>query len=122
MTVSRLDVYAASAHMLEGVRPLASEVVPLEQALGRVLAREVVSPIFLPPFDNASMDGFAVRADDVRGASASHPATLRVVGTIAAGAPPTRAITHGEAARIMTGAPVPSGADTVIRVEALPKL
>ena len=103
--------------MLAGITPLSAEEVPLEQALGRVLARDVVSPIFLPPFDNASMDGFAVRAEDVRGARASQPVTLRVVGTIAAGAPPTRAVGRGEAARIMTGAPVPPGADSVVRVE-----
>lgn len=103
--------------MLAGIRPLSAEEVPLEQALGRVLARDVVSPIFLPPFDNASMDGFAVRGEDVRGANAAQPVTLRVVGTIAAGSPPTRAIGRGEAARIMTGAPVPPGADSVVRVE-----
>lgn len=103
--------------MLSGVRPLAAETIPLEHALGRVLARDVVSPIHLPLFDNSSMDGFAVRAEDVVGASAAQPVRLNVIGTIAAGAPPTRAIARGEAARIMTGAPVPPGADTVIRVE-----
>ena len=103
--------------MLAGIRPLVAETVTLELALGRVLARDVVSPIFLPPFDNASMDGFAVRAADVRGASTAHPVPLRIVGTIAAGALPTRAIARGEAARIMTGAPVPPGADSVVRVE-----
>lgn len=107
----------ASAHMLTGVRPLGSEDVPLEHAVGRVIARDVASPVFLPPSDNASMDGFAVHADDVRGASTDRPARLRVVGTIAAGAAPTRAIERGEAARIMTGAPVPPGADCVVRVE-----
>jgi molybdopterin molybdotransferase len=117
MTVTRLDVHAASAHMLAGIRPLTAETIALEQAAGRVLARDVVSPIFLPLFDNASMDGFAVRAEDVRGASAEQPVRLKVIGTIAAGAPPTRAIERGEAARIMTGAQVPPGADSVVRVE-----
>jgi molybdopterin molybdotransferase len=117
VTVTRLDVFAASAHMLADVHALATEAVPLEQALGRVLARDVVSPIFLPQFDNASMDGFAVRAEDVRGATAARPVRLNVVGTIAAGAVPTRPIARGEAARIMTGAPVPPGADSVVRVE-----
>jgi molybdopterin molybdotransferase len=115
--VTRLDVYAASAHMLAGVRPLATEKIPLEQALGRVLACDVVSPVFLPLFDNSSMDGYAVHADDVRGATAARPVRLTVVGTIAAGAPPTRTIERGEAARIMTGAPVPPGADSIVRVE-----
>ena len=117
VTVTRLGVVEASAHMLAGVHPLGSEAVPLELAVGRVLAGDVVSPIFLPPRDNASMDGFAVHADDVRGASVDRPARLRVVGTIAAGASPTHAIARGEAARIMTGAFVPTGADSVVRVE-----
>ncbi|MEO8619855.1 MAG: gephyrin-like molybdotransferase Glp [bacterium] len=117
MTVTRLSVMEASAHMLAGIKPLGSEAVRVEQALERVLAHDVVSPIFLPPRDNASMDGFAVHADDVRGASADRPVRLRVIGTIAAGGVPTRAIERGEAARIMTGAYVPSGADSVVRVE-----
>ncbi len=117
VTVTHLEVHAASAHMLAGVRALAAETLPLEQALGRVLARDVIAPVFLPPWDNASMDGFAARAEDVRGASAERPVRLRVIGTIAAGSPPTRAIEHGEAVRIMTGAPVPRGADSVVRVE-----
>ena len=103
--------------MLTDVRVLGAETVQLAEALGRVLARDVVSPVSLPPFDNASMDGFAVHAADVHGASTDHPVRLRLIGTIAAGALPTRAIERGEAARIMTGAPVPPGADSVVRVE-----
>lgn len=103
--------------MLAGVGPLDGEHVALMDALGRVLAEDVVSPVSLPPWDNASMDGFAVRSDDVRGATAERPARLRVVETIAAGRLPSRTIGPGEAARIMTGAPVPPGADAVIRVE-----
>ncbi|MEO8335122.1 MAG: gephyrin-like molybdotransferase Glp [bacterium] len=117
MTVTRLDVHAASAHMLTGIEALDAETIPLEQAAGRVLARDVVSPIYLPLFDNSSMDGFAVRAEDVRDATVEGPVRLRVIGTIAAGGAPTRPIERGEAARIMTGAEVPPGADTVIRVE-----
>jgi molybdopterin molybdotransferase len=79
----------------------------------RVLAQDVESSVFLPPRDNASMDGFAVRAADVPDV----PTTLRVVETIPAGALPSRAIGQGEAARIMTGAYVPTGADSVVRVE-----
>ncbi|HET7187184.1 MAG TPA: gephyrin-like molybdotransferase Glp, partial [Gemmatimonadaceae bacterium] len=117
MTVTRLAVHEASSHMLAGVSALGSETVPLAKALGRVLARDVVSPVSLPPWDNASMDGFAVRANDVVGASVNSPRQLRVVDTIAAGSRGTRVVGPGEAARIMTGAPVPEGADTVIRVE-----
>jgi molybdopterin molybdotransferase len=82
-----------------------------------VLARDVVSPVTLPLWDNASMDGFAVLAEDVRGAAQDAPVRLRVVETIAAGAHGTRAVTRGEAVRIMTGAPMPAGADSVVRVE-----
>jgi molybdopterin molybdotransferase len=117
VAVTRLAVAEASAHMLAGAAPLGSERVPLERALGRVLAADVISPVALPPWDNASMDGFAVRAQDVMGATAERPVRLRVVETIAAGRRGTRPIGAGEAARIMTGAPVPAGADTVVRVE-----
>lgn len=117
MTVTRLGVAEASGHMLAGVVPLAGEEVPLGRALGRVLARDVVSAVTLPPWDNASMDGFAVRSADVSGASADRPVRLRVVETIAAGRRGTRPVGAGEAARIMTGAPVPAGADSVVRVE-----
>ena len=103
--------------MLAGVHALDCEAVPLEQSAGRVLARDVVSPVFLPPHDNASMDGFAAHADDVRGSTRESPSRLEIIGTIAAGSAPTRALAHGEVARIMTGAYLPAGADSVIRVE-----
>jgi molybdopterin molybdotransferase len=117
VTITRLSVAEASSHMLAGVGPLDGEEVPLGRALGRVLARDVVSSVTLPPWDNASMDGFALRGADVAGASAARPVRLRVLETIAAGRRGTRHIGPGEAARIMTGAPVPVGADSVVRVE-----
>jgi molybdopterin molybdotransferase len=117
VSLTRLSVSEASAHTLAGVAPLAHETIALRDALGRVLARDVVSPVTLPPWDNSSMDGFAVHADDVRGARADSPVTLRIAGTIAAGASGDRSVGRGEAMRIMTGAPVPRGADSVIRVE-----
>lgn len=117
MTRTRLSVADASAHTLAGLAPLGSEEVPLRESLGRVLARDVTAPRALPPWDNASMDGFAVRAADVAGASAASPARLRVIETIAAGSRGTRALGAGEASRIMTGAPIPEGADSVVRVE-----
>ena len=103
--------------MLSGVHALGSESIALEVAAGRVLARDVVSRVFLPPHDNASMDGFAAHADDVRGSTRERPSRLEIIGTIAAGSAPTRALAHGEVARIMTGAYLPAGADSVIRVE-----
>ena len=117
VTVTRLSVQEASAHMLADVAPLASEAVEVEASLGRVLSEDVVSPVSLPPRNNASMDGFAVHADDVREASAERPVSLAVIGTIAAGGAQTRRVERGEAVRIMTGAYVPEGADSVVRVE-----
>lgn len=89
----------------------------MREALGRVLAADVHSPLALPPWDNASMDGYAVRSADVRGASATNPVVLRVVAEVAAGSTTSRVVGSGEAVRIMTGAPVPAGADSVLRVE-----
>jgi molybdopterin molybdotransferase len=117
VTITRLSVAEASAHILADVAPVGVEEVPVAAALGRVLARDVVSPVSLPPWDNSSMDGFAVRAADVRGATRAAPVRLRVVDTIAAGGRSAREIGAGEAARIMTGAPVPGGIDSVVRVE-----
>lgn len=103
----------ASARILAAVQRLASERVELMHALGRVLAEDIVAPVTLPPWANASMDGYAARAEDLVAAAAR----LTVVGSVAAGAFPARAIARGEAMRVMTGAPVPRGADTVVRVE-----
>lgn len=112
-----LTVSAACEAILREIHALDTEIVTLRQALGRVLAEDVPSPLALPPWDNASMDGYAVRSVDVRGASPANPKTLPVVATIAAGTSSQRALQSGEAMRIMTGAPLPPGADSVIRVE-----
>jgi molybdopterin molybdotransferase len=117
MTATRLGVAEASALILANARALDAEPVSLELALGRVLAEDVVSPVSLPPWDNSSMDGYAVRGDDMRGASRSSPVQLDVIGTVAAGQRSSRRVGPTEAMRIMTGAPVPEGADTVVRVE-----
>jgi molybdopterin molybdotransferase len=103
--------------ILRGVRPLDAEERPLLDALGSVLAEDVAAPVDLPPWDNSAMDGFAVRAEDVRGASEASPRVLRVVDDVAAGHFASRPVGPGEAIRIMTGAPVPDGADSVVRVE-----
>jgi molybdenum cofactor synthesis domain-containing protein len=92
---------------------LPSEQVKLQHALGRVLAQEVVADSDLPPFDRSQMDGYAVRAEDVREA----PARLRIVGESAAGKGWHNQLEEGQAVRIMTGAPVPVGADSVQQVE-----
>jgi molybdenum cofactor synthesis domain-containing protein len=91
--------------------------VPVGGALGLVLAEPVDAPEPVPPFANTAMDGFAVLAADLREASVERPARLTVVGTVAAGRAPDRAVGPGEAVRIMTGAPVPEGADAIAIVE-----
>jgi molybdopterin molybdotransferase len=91
--------------------------IPLDDALGSVLAEDVVSPLDIPAWANSAMDGYAARADDVHGAAKERPVRLRVVERVPAGSFPTRAIGPGECARIFTGAPVPSGVDSVIRQE-----
>ncbi|GGI46155.1 molybdopterin molybdotransferase [Agromyces flavus] len=98
-----------------GARP--TERVPLDDALGRITASPVESPIPLPPFRNAQMDGFAVRAADVAGASAESSVALPVVGELAAAPGTPEPLIAGTAVRIMTGAPVPDGADAVVPVE-----
>ena len=105
--VARIDA------LLAPLRDRPVEVVPLEAALGRVTAAELRSPIALPPFRNAQMDGFAVRAADVHAV----PVTLPVVREVAAAAGEAGALEPGTAIRIMTGAPLPDGADAVVPVE-----
>jgi molybdopterin molybdotransferase len=112
-----LGVREAVERGLAAVDPLEPEEVGLEDALGRVLAEDVVSPVHQPPWDNSAMDGYAARSTDVRGASEADPVRLAVVDEIPAGGFPSRALKPGEAAKIMTGAPVPEGADSVVRVE-----
>jgi molybdopterin molybdotransferase len=110
---------AALESVISAASPLPSESVPLAEALGRALSERVVGTIALPPWDNAGMDGYAARRDDVRGASETSPVVLRVIGSVAAGADPDALprVSPGVATRIMTGAPVPPGADVVIRIE-----
>jgi molybdopterin molybdotransferase len=96
---------------------LPAEEVSLADVLGRVLAADVVADEDIPPFRNSAMDGYAVRAEDLRGASQGTPVWLRVVGHGPAGYPASGTVTDGTAIRIMTGAPLPPGANTVVRFE-----
>ena len=108
-----ISVAEAIQIVRQETKALGSEPVELQHALGRVLAEDVVSDSDLPPFDRAQMDGYAVRAEDVKNA----PARLRIVGESAAGKGWHQHLEEGQAVRIMTGAPVPSGADSVQQVE-----
>ncbi len=109
-----IPVEEARALVLDAARPLGAETVAAREALGRVLAERVVSSRTLPPADCSAMDGYALRAADLAGPT---PIELRVVGEVAAGGQRESDVAPGEAVRIFTGAPVPPGADTVVRQE-----
>jgi len=112
-----LTVDRARERILSHFGPVTTETLPLAGCSRRVLAEDIAAANDLPPFDNSSMDGFAVRTADVTGATNDSPRRLRVVADIPAGSHPTVSLAAGEAARIMTGAPVPTGADAVVPVE-----
>lgn len=105
------------ADILAAVRPLAPIALQLPDAQGCVLVEDVTVAVSLPPFDNSSMDGYAVRTADVAGATEEFPAVLTVIGDVAAGSGALPEVGPGEAARIMTGAPLPPGAEAVVPVE-----
>ena len=105
--------------ILDGaIRPIdRTEILPLQQANGRVLAQDIFSTADVPPFSRAAMDGYAVRAEDTSGASRATPRLLRRIETIYTGQVPQRCVGNGECAEIATGAPMPEGADAVVMVE-----
>ncbi len=112
-----MSVHEAQSRLLALFHPLEEESVALQAAAGRVLARPIYAAFDLPPFANSSMDGFAVRAQDVRSANAGQPVRLAVAGDIPAGQTAALELEAGQAIRIMTGAPLPHGADAVVPVE-----
>lgn len=112
-----LSVDQARERILSNFQPVTTETLPLTGCSSRVLAQDVRAANDFPPFDNSSMDGFAVRAADLHEATTASPRRLRVVADIPAGSQPTISLASGEAARIMTGAPTPAGADAVVPVE-----
>jgi molybdopterin molybdotransferase len=107
----------AARLILEHLRPLAPERRPLREALDLVLAEDVTSPIDVPPWDNSAMDGYAVRAADLAAPASGRRPELRVIETVPAGRFPEQPVGPGEATRLFTGAPLPAGADTVVRQE-----
>lgn len=112
-----LTVAEASERILAEIQQLDVESVPLRRALGRVCAEDIAATVTMPPWSNSSMDGYAVRSADITPVMSGEPVKLRVVATIEAGQFASRRLKRGEAMRIMTGAPVPAGADSVIRKE-----
>ncbi|MDD5126640.1 MAG: molybdopterin molybdotransferase MoeA [Dehalococcoidales bacterium] len=112
-----ITVEEALTKILEHARVLETEKVPILDSLGQVLAEDIISEINIPPLDNSAMDGYAVRAGDTSGASRQSPMLLKVIDTVSAGALAAKEVTAGTAVRIMTGAPVPHGADAVVRFE-----
>jgi len=104
--------------VLATAQPLGLEKVSLLDALGRVLAEDIIAPRDNPPWNNSAMDGFAVRADDIKQEHAiAKPVELTIIEDVPAGKMPSKTVGPGQAIRIMTGAPIPNGADTVVKVE-----
>ncbi len=102
----------------KSIKPIKrTETVPIENALDRVLAEDIVANMSVPPFNRAAMDGYAVKADDTFGASSSNPKTLKLVETLHAGESSTRVLGKGECIQIATGSSIPKGTDAVVMVE-----
>ncbi len=112
-----ISVEQALEKVLSYVGVLGVEERPILDCLGQVLAEDIYSPISVPPLDNTAMDGYAVRSRDTQGASLQSPRFLRVIDTVAAGSISKHEVKPGTAIRIMTGAPIPKGADSVVRFE-----
>ncbi len=118
---SRSSVAIVQRWIDDHIRPLDAEAIQLLEAAGRVLAEDVVAGFDIPGFDRAAMDGYAIRGEDSFGADGYSPLTLRVVGRSRPGSPCRATVGPGEAVEIATGAPIPSGADAVARVEGTRK-
>ncbi len=112
-----LSVEEALERILRHFKPLEARHTPLLEGIGQVLAEDALANHDIPPLDNSAMDGYALQAADVKGASSDNPVTLKVAGSIAAGELPDVEVTPGSVVRIMTGAPVPDGADAVVPFE-----
>ncbi|MGB8212915.1 MAG: gephyrin-like molybdotransferase Glp [Anaerolineales bacterium] len=112
-----LSVSDARTRILANFEPVEATRLPIARAAGHYLAEDITAQVDLPPFDNTSVDGFALRSSDVAAASLASPHTLKVVADIRAGTWSATPLQPGESARIMTGAPLPPGADAVVMVE-----
>ncbi len=116
-----ITVDEALDKILSHIHPLGLEKVSILDSLGRVIGEDIQARRDIPPFDNSAMDGYAVRSEDVREASQDRPLRLEVIEDLPAGSISTKKVQKGKATRIMTGAPVPEGADAVIPVEETKK-
>ncbi|HXX35542.1 MAG TPA: gephyrin-like molybdotransferase Glp [Thermodesulfobacteriota bacterium] len=116
-----IPVDEALDKILSHVQPLGFEKVSLLDALGRVIAEDIFAKRNIPPLDNSAMDGYALRSEDVRQASEDNPIRLVVIEDLPAGFVSSKTVERGKAVRIMTGAPIPKGADTVVPVEVTKK-
>jgi len=112
-----ISVDQALDKILGSVSVLEAEPAPILETVGQVLAEDIYASFGIPPLDNSAMDGYAVRAEDTAGASPQSPRLLRVIDTVMAGSISEREVVPGTAVRIMTGAPIPRGADAVARFE-----
>ena len=112
-----LSVEEALQKILDAVDVLDTETVPILESLGQVLAEDIISDITVPPLDNSAMDGYAVRSIDTQGATEKIPKILKIIDTVIAGGISKKEVTPGTAIRIMTGAPIPPGADSVVQFE-----
>jgi len=117
MPAELLSVSQAQERILDSINPPEISEVSLLEASGRVLATDIVAPIDIPAFSNSGMDGFVVKVDNIKLASRDNPVALRIIGDIPAGIFPSITLESGNAIRIMTGAPVPEGAEAVIPIE-----
>ena len=108
-----LTVEEAIDLLKEGIRPVKTRTVPLTEAADRILAQDIYAEENIPPFDRSPYDGYAFRSEDIRQASPENPVSLSVIEEIPAGHAPQKTIGQGQAAKILTGAPVPKGADAV---------
>lgn len=111
------DFVTARDLLLEVVQPVGTEELPLSECFGRVLAESVTAAENVPPFDRSPYDGYAFRSEDTNEASKEFPVTLHIIEEVPAGAVPTKACTKNTAVKILTGAPIPEGADAVINYE-----
>ncbi len=115
--LNNLHYQTARDILLDATKPLGKERLPLKRCGGRILAEALVAAENIPPFDRSPYDGYALRATDTESASKEYPVCLRILEEIPAGAVPTMPITAGTASKVLTGAPIPPGADVVIMFE-----